>query len=120
MRKIALLMLAFCSAGNAAEVPFVSGGVGLENREEMRALASGYNLHMIFSTAEGAYVADVAVEIKDADGGTVLRAVSDGPWLYAKLPPGTYTVAVEQGGSTITKRIAVNAGKPSTLHFRWT
>jgi hypothetical protein len=118
MKNILLLLAAFCGATNA-DVPFVTGGVGLENREEMRALEPGYNLRVVFASATGEYLAGVGVVIRTTEGNTVLHTVSEGPWLYVKLPPGTYTVSAEQGGASITKRIVVD-GRPSTLRFSWT
>jgi hypothetical protein len=119
MKNILLLLFAFCGATNAADVPFVSGGVGLENREEMRALEPSYNLRLVFASATGEYLAGVGVVIRTTEGNTVLRTVSEGPWLYVKLAPGTYTVSAEQDGASITKRIVVG-GRRSTLHFSWT
>jgi hypothetical protein len=118
MKKL-LWLLFCCGIAHASEVPYLSGGIGLESREEMRALAPSYNLYLIFTQARGEYLADIDIEIKSEDGRAVLRAVSDGPWLYARLEPGTYVVIADQNGSTLTKRVVVDPAKPSTVYFRW-
>jgi hypothetical protein len=118
MKAIALFLFA-SAATHAAEVPYTSGGIGLESREEMREVAPNYNLHLVFSQADGAYVANVAVEVKTTEGASLLRAVAEGPWLYAKLPPGTYVVTAEQNGASITKRVSLASSKPATLHYTW-
>ncbi len=102
------------------DVSYVSGGVGLEERTEMKALAPQYNLHVMFSSeARGAYLADVTVSIKDAHGQDVLQTRSDGPGCYAQLPAGTYKVNAEQGESSMSKTAIVGRGKPAILHFNW-
>jgi hypothetical protein len=71
----------------------VSGGVTEEEREEMLRQGGPYNLRLEFAEqGTGAYLGDVKVTVVDQSGRVVVDVVTDGPWLLAQLPPGTYTV----------------------------
>jgi hypothetical protein len=70
----------------------LSSGVSQEDR----APRPDYPLKFVFAMASGAYLADIAVTIKDLDGKEVLRTQSTGPWLYLDLPAGQYVVVAER------------------------
>jgi hypothetical protein len=99
----------------AAERPsaeFVSGGVGLEARQQMKSQEGEFNLHLEFATTpSGEYLADVEVTITDARGGNVLSTRAEGPWLFARLPAGSYTVAARAGDTVRRQQISVGAGR---------
>ena len=102
------------------QVPAVAGGVGLN----ARAMISGearpeHNVKLVFALNSGNYVADVGVEVKDRQGRTVIDGVSDGPWLYAKLPPGQYTAHATYNGRIVTKEFSVGRSGLREAHFRW-
>ncbi|MCC6534765.1 MAG: carboxypeptidase regulatory-like domain-containing protein [Burkholderiales bacterium] len=95
-----------------ANVEFTTGGVGLNARQEMLAHASPYNLHLEFAEAsDGEYVSDVEVNIADARGANVLSTRTDGPWLLAKLPAGSYTVSARYGNALKRQQVTVGAGR---------
>lgn len=101
-------------------VSYMSGGVGEDERAAMRAVASDYNVALVFAdTASGAYLADVAVDIRNASGATMLKAVSEGPWLYARLPVGRYKVSARVGGTVLARTVAVGAKGRATAIFRF-
>jgi len=105
--------LAFAqSAERAGSIPFTTGGVGLEARQQMLSQASQYNLHLEFAeTADGEYVSGVEVTIASARGGSVLSTRTDGPWLLAKLAPGSYTVTARYGGDVRQQQVSVGEGR---------
>ncbi len=77
---------------------WVSGGVSLEERDALRAVAPDYNLQVVVAmSGTGDYRADVPVSIEDANGDRVLSVVSDGPWLFARVAPGRYRVRTGDG-----------------------
>ena len=99
-------------------IQFLSGGIGVEERNAMQAESKVYNLKLSFSLKDGAYIADVRVAI-DSGKKPLVRTNSDGPLFYAKLRPGKYSVAVSYQGKTQTR--TVDVGKSSTnLFFHWT
>ena len=101
-------------------IAYVSGGIGLDEREALSAIASEYNLKIVFALKEGNYLADASVLIKNAQGRTVLDAVSDGPWFYARLPAGQYAVTVTMMEKANTDKVQIKPAGQSVLHFYWT
>jgi hypothetical protein len=97
---------------SASGVEFTSGGVGLAARQQLAAQAGQYNLQLEFVYApEGEYLSAVQVDVADARGNNVLSTVTEGPWLMAKLPAGSYTVKARFGGETRTQQVKVGSGK---------
>ncbi len=102
------------------EVTYVSGGVGEDERDAMKAMRGDYDLSLLFAVkGSGEYVSDVNVKIKDAKGAVCLDTVADGPMLYAKLKPGHYSISAERDGHVMNKKVTVS-GKLSTVEFAWT
>lgn len=126
---IVAISAALPAAGMAQEAPpvrtyhgisYVAGGVGLGERGAMRQIAKDYNLRLSFAEkGSGTYLADVKVAIRDGKGRLVLDAVSDGPWFFAKLPPGKYRVTAAENGKTQSRIADVRAGRHTVLHFYW-
>lgn len=102
-----------------AGIPFLSGGVGIEERENLRALAEKYNTMLVFALREGNYLASIDVQIADAGGNPVLQTTTQGPWLFATLPEGAYQVEATMQGERISRRIEVREGKVTQTDFRW-
>jgi hypothetical protein len=100
-------------------VSYVSGGVGEESRERLKAFASAFNLKLLLARKSGEYLGDVGVVITDATGAKILTATAEGPIFMANLPAGSYEVAATTEGLTQKQRVAVVKGKLGTLHFRW-
>ena len=128
-RLLAGLFLAAIAAGASAQqlavqqqdgLRFVTGGVGLEEREALKDMRGDFNVRLTFAVkGTGAYVADVDVAIADAKGMSVLKTMSDGPKLYAELAPGKYTVKATFSGKTQTKRISVGKMGATEATFYW-
>ncbi len=97
---------------SAPQDAWVSGGVSEEAREEMRKVAGAYNVHLVFSSQSGSYLADIPFTVARLAAGKrqeILSAVSDGPFLYLKLPPGSYEIAAKIAGVWQSQRIQVGA-----------
>ncbi len=81
--------------GNA----IMSGGVGEDERETMRQEAARFNLWLMFvEQGTGNYSAAVKVTVTDENARPVIDVVADGPWLFARVPPGHYRVRTANGG----------------------
>ena len=102
-------------------VPYVTGGVGRDQREALLSLANNYNLKLVFALVEHrAFVADVHVRILDEVGKELFATSGAGPWLYAKLPPGKYRVAATIRGRTLERTAEVAPqGATKQLAFYW-
>jgi hypothetical protein len=104
----------------SAEVPAVAGGVGLDARAMLSSEARPeHDLKLVFALDTGNYLADLAVKVTDANGRTVIDGVSDGPWLYAKLPPGNYTATAMYKGESVTRRFNIGSSGQRIAYFRW-
>jgi len=81
--------------GNA----IMSGGVGEDERETIRQEADRFNLWLMFvEQGTGNYSAAVKVTVTDENARPVIDVVADGPWLFARVPPGHYRVRTANGG----------------------
>lgn len=105
---IALAALALGLAANAAAlelkkqgaVEWVCGGVGLEERLELKALEARANGALLFVTERrGGYLADVEFRLLDASGAAVLEGRADGPMCLLKVQPGRYRVEASFEGA---------------------
>src|SRR5260221_8605230 len=95
---LGLLLLG--AAANAVAAPqsltyrgnaLLTGGIGEDEREAMRQEVAPFNLWLMFvEQGSGQYVAGVKVTVADSNDTPVLEVVSDGPWLFARVPPGRY------------------------------
>ena len=97
----------------------VSGGVSVNARDNMRSQTPPHNLKMVFALNTGNYVSDVQVKVTDRSGKVVLEDVSNGPWLFATLPAGSYTATATYNGSPVTQKVTVAKGGARTAQFRW-
>jgi hypothetical protein len=94
------------------DVTYLCGGVGEDEEAYMKTEAKGYDLMLTFATRDGAYLADVDVDIKDAKGNSVLQAACDSPIMLVDLPrSGNYRVRAETAGYTLNTTVRVTAAK---------
>jgi len=97
----------------------VSGGVSVNARDNLRSQVPPHNIKMVFALNTGNYLSDVDVKVTDRSGKVVIQDVSNGPWLYAQLPPGSYTATATYNGSAKTQRFTVGKAGARTANFRW-
>jgi hypothetical protein len=99
-------------------VTYVTGGVGADEREQLKAIEKDFNVKLIFSLADGAFIADVGVVVRDANGKVVLTEQAQGPIFLMRLPPGTYMVEATFEGKTEAYKVTVGKGL-TTVQLRW-
>lgn len=92
-------------------VPYITGGVGIEERAALEERMGDYNLKLIFALEEGNYLSNVDVTVADTSGNTVLQTTTNGPWLAARLPEGRYTVRATIQGETQEKMVDVGEAR---------
>jgi hypothetical protein len=107
------------SARGNASVPVVSGGVSQNARDNMRSQTPPHNVKMVFALNTGNYLSDVQVRVTDSAGKVVIDDVSNGPWLFAQLPPGNYTATATYNGKPVTQRFSAGKSGVRTAQFRW-
>ncbi|MBI5279228.1 MAG: carboxypeptidase regulatory-like domain-containing protein [Burkholderiales bacterium] len=115
-----LPLLALATAAQAADARFQCGGIGTASQEQFKAEASRHDAMLTFAESNGAYLADVQVQVRDSKGVVVLDAKCDGPLMLLDLPAkGTYqVVATPAGHKAQSKKLATSA-KSTRLVFTW-
>lgn len=113
-----LLLLASLPA-RAADVPYVSGGVGADSRDELLAKESEYNLKVVAAATSGDFLANVEIVIESAKKERVLETTMEGPILLAKLAPGTYTIRATSDAQPQSKSVTVPSQGLQQVDFRW-
>lgn len=99
---------------------FMSGGVGVEEREKMIEMAPGYDLKLSFADRQGHYLSDVDVTVSDEHGKQVLHTTTEGPWLYVALPQGKYEVKARFANRPEEiKNLQVTHGQLLTRLLHW-
>jgi hypothetical protein len=66
----------------------MSGGVGADERDQMKSQANRYDLQLSFADHSGQYLSDVRVAIEDEHGKEIVNTITAGPWFYIDLPAG--------------------------------
>ncbi|HWP59682.1 MAG TPA: carboxypeptidase-like regulatory domain-containing protein [Candidatus Acidoferrales bacterium] len=100
--------------------PYMAGGVGSDEREQMSREARAYNLKLMFTEDMGVYLADVRVRIRDRSGKELVNVVSGGPWFFVQLPPGNYDIEASFDGKTKSiDNLRLAAGKTVSRTLRW-
>jgi hypothetical protein len=72
--------------------PYLSGGVSTDEREAMEKQGKGYNVKLSFAEKRGPYLSDVKLVIAGAKATEIISTITNGPWFYIQLPPGSYAV----------------------------
>ena len=128
----ALLFLAAHSSAHATENPpirmthgieYMSGGIGSEEARLMETVAPRWPAAFEFAIKDrkGAdFASDVRVTLRDAHGKVLLDNVaSEGPFMVARLDPGTYEVEARLRGNTLKQTLQVSPGAPARMAFLW-
>lgn len=99
-------------------VRYVSGGVGDEELAELKSIQNQFNLKLLLSTPSGAYISMANVQLLDSKGTSFFSINDGGPYIYFKLPAGTYTVNVTfEGGETKSQRVNVTSSGLRSIHL---
>lgn len=98
---------------------YLSGGVGQTEAEEIRQLAAGYSLNVLFATAQGQYLSGVEVQLKKANGEELLSTETEGPQLLVDLPPGRYILVAAVDGKTLSRNVEIAKGQRRKMDLRW-
>ena len=105
----------------APVVTFVTGDIGKDEADAMRADAPRYALEIVFVRKvdnREEFVSDVRLRIADQNDRVVIERAA-GPIVLAQVPDGTYTIVAEYGGQTRTQRVALSAGHHEKITMVW-
>lgn len=97
---------------------YLCGGIGSDESTAMRAAMKDHPLALLFARADGAYLSEVAVTIKNASGTPALEMRAAGPVCLIDLPAGRYTVDATAEGASKSQSVTVGGGS-KTVDFRF-
>ena len=100
-------------------VRYVCGGIGSDESNAMRAAMKEHPLALLFARADGAYLADVDVDIKGADGAPSLALRASGPVCLVDIPAGRYTISAGMAGGEAKSQTVTVGGGSKTASFRF-
>lgn len=103
-------------------VHFLTGGTGLREVIAIKHAMHRFPLTLEFhTTANGKehLLSGVPVTIRVLTGPVVLKTLSAGPFLLARLRPGQYAVTAEYHGQVQTQEVDVHANGGERLVFAW-
>ena len=103
-------------------ISYITGGVGEDEAAALKRVATHYPLQLQFvqkATPRDEFLADVKVRIRDRSKTVLLDTVSEGPFLLAKLPAGTYQIEAEHDGVLKRQTVEIRAGKHERMVFVW-
>lgn len=107
----------------AEGIAYLSGGVSLEEVEELQSKGRGFGLSLLTAArGSGAHLSDAQVRIVNARNVTVLETTMTGPYLMVGLPPGNYRVEATVDGDTqrVTTAVPANGQRKLVLYFKST
>jgi hypothetical protein len=118
---------ALARAKTPGGLPFLSGGISVEDRATMHAERSDYSLWVAtVAKPSGAYLAGARLRVVDLKSkAAVLEREMDGPWLMLSLPAGQYQIEAtfKPDGSdkfqTLSERVTIAQSglRQSVLRF---
>lgn len=107
-------------ADSARDASFVCGGVGEADQQAMKAQAPQHDLMLTFAESTGAYLADVAVQIRNPRGAVVLDATCPGPIMLVDLPrSGRWHITAQVNGERRDKNVVTGAGHSARATLVW-
>jgi hypothetical protein len=101
-------------------IKYATGGVGEEEEAQLKSLENQFNLKLLSTLEDGAYLGYYSVRVTDTNGKSVFEAPGDGPYFYTTLPAGTYNVEVlRRDHPTKSQKVTLGNGGLKSLQFRW-
>jgi len=103
-------------------VEYLSGGIGLDESTAIKKASAQWPLSLVFSVqaaGRAQFASDVKLEVRDAKGTVVLKTTASGPYLLARLAPGSYSLHASLAGKTLERKVEVKAGSSARVELVW-
>jgi len=101
------------------QITYITGGIGEDEEDAMKATAGEYNLLISNAERNGEFTAGTNLVIRNGKGFEVLRAQNTGPLFYAQLPPGRYVVDAHYNGFESVRNVTIGERNPADIHLIW-
>ena len=72
---------------------------------ELKAKAAEFNLHVMLSDPKGEYISDVSLRLLDSKDAALVTVDDAGPYFYAHVQPGDYTLETTTKGESVIKKL---------------
>lgn len=102
-------------------ITYLCGGIGANEAQAMKRAASEFDLMLTFAASNGAYLADVNVDVADARGKPILNTTCGGPIMLVDFDKGgKYRVRAEAGQHIVSRTVQVRDGaKVENVAMSW-
>lgn len=100
-------------------IDYVTGGVGEDEAAALRAVASRYSMRARFTSSSGEFLSGVKVLLSQVNGALVFVATTDGPYLYAQIPPGHYRLSAVSDGVERARDISISSRGGVSVALTW-
>lgn len=92
-------------------ITYMTGGTTQQEIERFKAMDGEFNLQLLFADAGGGHLVNHQLRILDYTNFELVKAVAVGPYLYARINPGDYSLEVvhEPGMEPVSVKIRVPA-----------
>jgi hypothetical protein len=97
----------------------ISGGIGNEDQQRIKQMASRYSLGLTFADTDGRYLSGVALTVINSKGDTVATHTDAGPLVLVDLPSGRYNVEAQYEGVKQQKTVELKSGRHQKIQMRW-
>jgi len=84
-------------------ISYITGGVGDEELAYLKEQESSFNTRLLIRAKNGEYMSEVDVRFFDSKNAEVLHVENSGPYLYANLPLGVYSVELKSMDGVLKK-----------------
>ena len=99
-------------------ISFMTGGVSKGERADMEEMSRDFNIKVVLAATSGSYLAKIPITIHDDKGKQVLEVEVEGPWFYARLPEGRFTIKAVYQGREKQKTVRIEPGLELVM-FHW-
>lgn len=102
-------------------VKWLCGGIGQREVAYMKEQARNYDVMLTFAQRNGAYLADIDVDLLNESGRALLQTRCDGPIMLIDVPEqGAYRVRAETENHSISRSVSVRSGHGQYRHMMMT
>lgn len=110
------------SPEQSGDITYISGGIGDDHSNAMKAMAKAYQLEVIFIqklNQREEYLADVQVQIFDHHLKKLLDIATEGPYLLLNMPHGKYLIVSDYKGAVKQQWVNVSKVAHQKVVFWW-